>query len=64
MPQTSNRISSIAARYINIRTANLTDMGPVAAEMTAADIRAMAASCLAQDEHRGILGLVRKVLGK
>jgi hypothetical protein len=65
MTQTSDRVSSIAARYATMTARRLTDLGsaPDVAANAAADIRAMAASLLRQDEHKGLRGLFRKVMG-
>lgn len=58
MAQTSDRMSSIAAKYLNITG---DDLGP-GNEHMAADIRSMAASLLRQDEVKGLRRLIRKVL--
>lgn len=60
--QTSDRVSSIAAKYAGITSESLKARMSFPEE-TAADIRTMAASLLRQDEYRGLRGLVRKVLG-
>jgi len=60
MAQTSDRVSSIAARYVNITSRELAQKR--AGELVK-DIRALAASVLRQDETRGLRGLVRKVTG-
>lgn len=64
--QTSDRVSSISARYTDI-----TDEEIIAAITTDAglarlrqDIRSMAASSLRQDQHRGLRGFIRKVTGQ
>jgi hypothetical protein len=64
--RTSDRVSSIAARYAKITSQELlartaTDF---MREATAADIRSMAASLLRQDDHKGLRGLIRKVAGR
>ncbi len=66
MAQTSDRISSMAAKYVAMsndalgRKVSTRD----GRNEVAHDIRAMAASLLRQDEVKGLRGLVRKVLGK
>lgn len=64
--KTSDRISSMAARHVNIKAETVMALAAKAstAEILASDIRAMAASLLRQDEQRGLRGLVRKVLGR
>lgn len=66
MAQTSERVSSIASRFINLSPDTL--LGLTASERlretTAAEIRAMAASLLRQDEVRGIRKLFRKFTGR
>lgn len=66
MSQTSDRVSSIAARYLNVTAATLMAKTAKAstAEITADEIRSMAASCLRQDEVKGLRRLIRKVTGK
>jgi hypothetical protein len=66
MAQTSDRISSMAAKYVGMsneqlgrRVENRDGRNEVAH-----DIRAMAASLLRQDEVRGIRKLIRKVTGR
>lgn len=67
--QTSDRVSSIAARYTNLTAARLIGMTATdrSAEQAASDIRAMAASLLRQDETKGLRervgGLIKQVLG-
>jgi hypothetical protein len=51
--QTSDRVSAIAARYVNMPAKKLAMMTTGEAGVVLADIRALAASCLAQDEYRG-----------
>jgi hypothetical protein len=65
MTQTSDRVSSIAARYASMTARRLTDLGsdPTTAANAAADIRSLAASALRQDEHKGLRGLIKKVMG-
>jgi hypothetical protein len=66
MSKTSDRVSSIAARYAKITPQEL--LARTATEFmckaTAEDIRSMAASLLRQDEVRGLRKLIRKVVGK
>ena len=64
--QTSDKISSIAARYVNLTSARLlvATRRDSTLEETAADIRSMAASLLRQDESRGIRKLLRKLTGR
>lgn len=65
MAQTSDKVSSIAARLLNVTPAYL--IARTAKDSTAAqlaeDIRAVAASALRQDERKGLRGLIRKVIG-
>lgn len=63
--QTSDKVSSLAASYANITADRLLAATASASlrEMTAADIRSMAASLLRQDEHRGLRKLWKKVIG-
>jgi hypothetical protein len=63
--QTSDRVSSIAARYAGITADNLLSLTATAPlrEQMAADIRSLAASALRQDETRGLRRLLRKVMG-
>lgn len=66
MAQTSDRISSIAARYRKIDGDTLLSLtaSNASRDRLAKDIRSMAASLARQDETKGIRGLIRKVLGK
>jgi hypothetical protein len=66
MPQTSDRVSSIAARYVGISADKLLGLTATDSrrEITAADIRAMAASLLRQDEVKGLRGKIRKLIGR
>jgi hypothetical protein len=63
--QTSDKVSSIAARYVTMTARRLNDLSadPATAANAAADIRSMAASLLRQDETKGIRGLFRKLRG-
>lgn len=61
--QTTDRVSSLAARYVNITSRKLDTCTPEEAAAMAHDIRSMAASLLAQDEVRGLRKLIRKVIG-
>lgn len=63
MAQTSDRVSSIAARFLNIKAETLMALTAKqsTAEILADDIRSMAASLLRQDEVRGFRKLIRKV---
>jgi hypothetical protein len=65
MAQTSDRISSMAARYANTQPYDLLMLTntPEKREELARDIRSMSASLRRQDEHKGLRGLIRKVLG-
>lgn len=63
--QTSDRISSIAARYANLtqeRLLALTATEELRRE-TADDIQSMAASLLRQDEVKGVRRLLKLVTG-
>jgi TusA-related sulfurtransferase len=64
--QTGERVSSIAGRLARLQPETLEVMAanPASRERLAKDIRSMAASLLAQDEHKGIRALFKKVLGK
>jgi hypothetical protein len=63
--KTSDKVSKIAARYMSLSSATLMGLTakPSTCEITAAEIRTLAASCLAQDQHKGLRGLIRKVTG-
>lgn len=61
MAQTSDRISSLAARYANITASELMSLTISQAEVRASDIRSMAASLLRQDEVKGLRKFIRKV---
>lgn len=63
--QTSDKVSSLAGKYVGLTADGLLAATASASlrEMTAADIRSMAASLLRQDEHKGLRGLIRKVIG-
>lgn len=66
MAQTSDQISSLAARYVGMSNTALkakTESRDGLNEV-AHDIRSMAASLLRQDEVRGLRGFVRKLLGR
>jgi hypothetical protein len=65
MAQTSDKISSLAARYAGLTNDNLLSLTatPKLREQTARDIRSLAASCLRQDEVRGLRKLFKKVIG-
>ncbi len=64
--RTSDRVSSMAARHVNLKAETLMALAakPSTAEILASDIRSMAASLLRQDEHKGLRGLIRKVTGR
>lgn len=64
MAKTGDRVSSLAGGYADITgeyLALLIKRGE--ADELARDIRSMAASLLRQDEHRGIRGKLKKLLG-
>lgn len=65
MAQTSDRVSSLAARYVGISNTALRDKieGRDGLNEVAHDIRTMAASLLRQDEVKGLRKLIRKVTG-
>lgn len=65
MAKTSDRVSSIAARYINLTPERLLGMTakPSTLEITTADIKALAASALRQDESP-IRRLVKHIFGE
>ena len=62
MSQTSDKVSSIAARLLKVTPAYLIarTAKDSSAEQLAEDIRAVAASALRQDEVKGIRKLIRK----
>lgn len=64
--QTSDRVSAIAARYVNLTPARLIALTArdSTAEAAAEEIRSMAASLLRQDEVGGLRTLIRKVTGR
>jgi hypothetical protein len=66
MARTSDRVSKLAGKYINITPGEL--LGRLGqsggAQEIAADIRSIAASALRQDETRGLRGAVKKLLGR
>lgn len=65
MAQTSDQISSLAARYVGISNTALRAKleSRDSLNEVAHDIRSMAASLLRQDEVKGLRGLVRKIIG-
>jgi hypothetical protein len=64
MAQTSDQLSSIAARYIGMsNTALKAKLEGDGLKEVAHDIRSMAASLLRQDEVKGLRKLIRKVVG-
>lgn len=63
MAQTSDRVSTLAARYADITADELLMMNDVQRRQTAGEIRSMAMSLLRQDEVRGLRKFVRKVFG-
>ncbi len=64
--RTSDKVSKIAARLLRLDADTLLALTatPAIRESTAADIRALAASTLRQDEHKGLRGFIRKVVGR
>jgi hypothetical protein len=66
MAETSDKVSSIAARYAGLSNTALKQMVQTREGLNevAHDVRTLAASCLRQDETRGLRGLIRKVLGQ
>lgn len=66
MARTSDRVSSIAARYSNLSNTALRQKCETREGLNevAHDIRSMAMSLLRQDEHKGLRGLIRKVTGR
>ncbi len=66
MSQTSDRVSSMAARHVNLTAETIMALAAKqsTAEILAGEIRSMAASLLRQDEHRGLRGLIRKAMGR
>lgn len=63
--KTSDRVSSIAARYMNMTGPTLMALTAKSstAEITADEIRSMAASLMRQDEVKGIRKIIRKITG-
>ena len=63
MARTSDRVSKIAARFLNVKAETLMALTakPSTAEVLANDIRSLAASCLRQDETKGLRKLLKKV---
>lgn len=63
MAQTSDRVSSIAARHVSITADQLLARTATnaAREELAFQIRSMAASLLRQDEVKGIRKLIKKI---
>lgn len=63
MAQTSDRVSSLAARYAGMSNTKFKDLAssPDGLNELAHDVRSMAASLLRQDEVRGLRKLIRKV---
>jgi hypothetical protein len=61
--QTGERVSSIAARFLNIKAETLMALTAKSstAEILAADIRSLAASALRQDEKKGLRGLLKRI---
>lgn len=59
--QTSDRVSSIAARYVRLTADQVRRADP---EALAFEVRSMAASLLRQDETKGLRGIVRKLFTK
>jgi hypothetical protein len=66
MAQTSDRVSSIAARYAGVTADEMLSMtaSQQLRQETAAEIRSMAASLLRQDEVRGVRKLLKKITGR
>ena len=66
MARTSDRISSMAAKYVGMTIAQLGERVETreGRNEVAHDIRAMAASLLRQDEVKGLRKLINKALGK
>ena len=64
MAQTSDRVSTIAARHIDLTGDRLLALTAKASdrEKMAAEIRSMAASCLRQDETKGLRKLFKGLL--
>lgn len=65
MAQTSDRVSSLAARYARISNNDLRALleGRDGLNEVAHDIRSMAMSLLRQDETKGLRGFIKRVVG-
>lgn len=61
--RTSDRVSSIAARFLNVKAETLMALTAKqsTAETLAADVRSMAASLLRQDENKGIRAVGKRI---
>lgn len=64
MAQTSDDVSSLAARYMRYTPGQLAIEARSRPEAAASDIRRMAASLVRQDERKGLRGLLRRVIGR
>lgn len=66
MSETSDRVSSIAARYTTLTAARLIGLTATdrSAEQAAKDIRTLAASVLRQDETKGLRRFLKRLRGE
>lgn len=65
MAQTSDRVSSLAARYAGMSNTKFKELAadPESVNELAYDVRSMAASLLRQDEVKGLRKIFRKAFG-
>ena len=63
MARTSDRVSRLASRYARLtpETLHALSQSVASREATAEEIRSMAASLLAQDEHKGLRGILKRI---
>lgn len=61
MAQTSDRMSKIAAKYTNFRISDISMMNGIEQGEFQQDVRSMAASCLRQDETKGLRGRLSRI---
>lgn len=65
MAQTSDRVSSIAAKYLQIENlGHMISEGFLDADEVAADLKTLSGSALRNDEHRGFRGTITRLLSR